>query len=329
MPRKRKAMLRLKVFVSSIMRKGVEDLSEERRAAKLVLDSMADLFEAWMFEDQPASGMPFPNQYLDAVAGCDIFALILGETLTPPVEEEFKIAMQTGRSIVTFRKQVENPSEAVNSLVTQLGRKYVKFSSVEEFSNEFRRALSGELLQRAQGGAPATPQSVQNAHHLRMLADSQREVEVTPIFPELELSHRKFTLERVGTTFIYITKTSSCHRVELPIQAIRSVHVAQGASQSRIVLDGRLQWSTFERSWKYFPDDAFKEKGMYGFGRPRSLTAEKSDEVIARLQALGLEMHWPRILQVSGYMGEGHQVLYDEDGYYWTLGQNICMVKPL
>ena len=89
-----------RVFVSSIMRREVDDLKEERIAAEAVIRHFDPITEPWMFEVEPASSEPLVESYLNAVKQCDVFVLIMGGEATEPIINEFRTAQDHAKPIL-------------------------------------------------------------------------------------------------------------------------------------------------------------------------------------------------------------------------------------
>jgi len=77
-----------RVFISSIMNPEVEDLRQERIAAKTAIDGFAPIATSWAFEAEPASTKQLLDFYLGAVKECDLLLLILGAEATKPVSPD-------------------------------------------------------------------------------------------------------------------------------------------------------------------------------------------------------------------------------------------------
>ena len=83
----------IRVFVSSAMR----ELEYEREAAEDALKKLR--FDPWLFEFLPAMNASPSTPYLDAVRDCDVFVLILGQSLRPAVRREYEEAVRTLKSL--------------------------------------------------------------------------------------------------------------------------------------------------------------------------------------------------------------------------------------
>ena len=137
----------LLVFISSIMDKQVEDLSEERDAAVATIDSLP-ITRSWAFEYSPASADTADETYLDRVDDCDIFLLILGEELTDPVEKEYARAASLEKRRLVFAKNVEQRSPRAAAWLDERRQevKYDRFQGSEDLSDRVRAAVVDEVI---------------------------------------------------------------------------------------------------------------------------------------------------------------------------------------
>src|SRR5690348_6263489 len=104
----------LKVFISSVMRRSLEDLSAEREAARAAIEQLDPIACAWAFENEPASTKRLRDSYLDEVKNCDLMVLIVGRYMTPPVRDEFDAARDHNKGILVFAKETsEREPEAL------------------------------------------------------------------------------------------------------------------------------------------------------------------------------------------------------------------------
>jgi hypothetical protein len=69
------SMEALKIFISSVMRRSVEDLTEARQVAFEAIQSLAPIACAWAFEREPASTKRLRDSYIDEVKTCDLLLL--------------------------------------------------------------------------------------------------------------------------------------------------------------------------------------------------------------------------------------------------------------
>jgi hypothetical protein len=94
----------LKVFVSSVMRRSLEDLSAEREAARAAIERLRPIARAWAFENEPASTKRLRDSYIDEVKTCDLLVAIVGCAMTSAVRDEINIARDHNKGILAFAK---------------------------------------------------------------------------------------------------------------------------------------------------------------------------------------------------------------------------------
>jgi hypothetical protein len=110
-----------KIFVSSILNPSIEDLRPERLAVREVVESFPFL-RAWAFEASPASSESLDQSYLRHVEECDVFVIILGEKVTPPVNAEWLRAKKLKKPILAFVKSVSNRTPEVDDVLDALNK---------------------------------------------------------------------------------------------------------------------------------------------------------------------------------------------------------------
>ena len=136
----------LMVFVSST----IGELQEERKALDQAL-GQAGTFSPWVFEHTTATSMPLPEAYLRRVRECDLFVLIVGTNLSPPVIAEYETALSTRKPILAFLRRGERSREAVAFVqrVREAGAfKYASFVGPEDVVGLVVEALWQELADR-------------------------------------------------------------------------------------------------------------------------------------------------------------------------------------
>jgi GNAT superfamily N-acetyltransferase len=137
---------RLLVFVSSVMRKDLEDLQEERDACVSAIEGLP-LTRPWAFEYSSASADSARSTYLRKVDACDIFVVILGAHITDAVEEEYKRAVERGKRRLVFLKRV--PQQAQRLAEWILARQditYARFEDAEDLVEKVTAAVIDELI---------------------------------------------------------------------------------------------------------------------------------------------------------------------------------------
>jgi hypothetical protein len=91
-----------------------------------------------------------------------------------------------------------------------------------------------------------------------------------------------------------------------------------------IELDGRLQWLSISRSWRFLPEKPrSSEERQYGFSRAIS----PEDPLISQLQARGQTATFVRRDNIPQYEVRGYQLVYDEAGLFLTHGDLVLMAS--
>ena len=102
---------KVKVFISSVQNKEIEDLDSERsEVIKTVKDYPPTT--PWAFEHTPASDLSAEDYYLRGVRDCHLFILLLGEQVTDAVGKEYNEAVRLKKPIFAFLKDVQRSNEA-------------------------------------------------------------------------------------------------------------------------------------------------------------------------------------------------------------------------
>jgi hypothetical protein len=147
---------KLKVFVSSVQNKEVEDLGTERG---VVVDAVRRYSPTapWAFEHTPASDLPAQEYYLRGVQDCQLFMLILGGSVTDAVIQEYNTAISCKKFIFVFIKDVQR-TEAAEQLLNLIRKqsKYATFKNqldlpdlvVSSLNGFFRRLVEDHQLQK-------------------------------------------------------------------------------------------------------------------------------------------------------------------------------------
>lgn len=136
----------LVVFISSVMRTEVDDLSAEREATKATIDSLP-ITRSWAFEYSPASADPPDETYLDKVDECDIFVLILGAEITAPVAKEYARAKALNKRRLVFIKRMKKRSAKADEWLSErTDVKYAVFQDAEDLPDHVHAAIVDEVI---------------------------------------------------------------------------------------------------------------------------------------------------------------------------------------
>jgi hypothetical protein len=140
-----KNMERAKVFISSVLKRSLEDLQAERDTIRAVVQSHGFL-TPWAFEKAPASFEDLDESYLRNVNDCDIFVLLVGREATNPVAAEVQRARQLSKPILAFAKSECDRTPMTQMLLESAGTKYFSFSTVGMLDEAMKDAIDQTLV---------------------------------------------------------------------------------------------------------------------------------------------------------------------------------------
>lgn len=132
----------LSIFLSSSMNPINGGLQFERNIIKTILTNER-LFSLWRFEDSPAED-ELKESYINKVKQCDIFVIVVGETMPLPVKQEFEEALMSKKPILAFIKEGVKRSSEAESFILSLSQnniKYKGFQTQKELEREVLRAV--------------------------------------------------------------------------------------------------------------------------------------------------------------------------------------------
>jgi hypothetical protein len=315
----------LKVFISSVMRRNLEDLTAEREAARDVVESFAPITCAWAFEKEPASTKPLRDSYIDEVKACDLLLLIVGCRMTPPVREEFDTARDHGKPILVFVKNVPDREPGVSEVLGLLDVKYASFSDAADLRDKARAALGQEIRRKAKPEAESLRSGDQIAQ-LRAFARKRAIVRVSPLVPPCQ--DDQFSVTEVTTDAVSLYKLSIRQYVAIPRSRIADVLVIDQHEPPKLLLEGRLQWITIPQVWQFFPEEPpSPDPYRLGFGQVSALNGPTVDALYASLRSAGWEPVWPRASRVAEIVAEGGGVYYGEDGHFLFADDLVLCVR--
>jgi ribosomal protein S18 acetylase RimI-like enzyme len=191
---------RLLVFISSVMRKELEDLQAERDACVGAIESLP-LTRSWAFEHSTASPDPARSTYIAKVDACDIFLIILGVEITDPVEDEYDRAVEKGKRRLVFLKRTTEKSQRLAKWIEERQDiTYVYFGDAQELADKVRAAVINELIRgyrvfnlkdKDYESIVGTIRSAPVTFLVRTIEPKEL-VEVTSTFPELQELYPEF-----------------------------------------------------------------------------------------------------------------------------------------
>ncbi len=308
-------MEQAKVFISSILNTGREDLRQERDVAREVVTSYRFL-KPWAFEKAPASFEDLDESYLRHVDECDLFILIVGIEATNPVTAECLRAKERNKPILLFAKESENRTPLARALLESVGVKYATFRTVEELRQSIADAIDQALVS---GLRALQDRSVSRTvlHQLRELAEKFGLVHVRPIIPSNE-AQDKFQVQEVSHEVVTLAKLSGGLPVHIPAGRICEVLHFGNSDVPALLLDGRLQWVTASESWKFFEDKPGPDSSL-GFSKISSNNDPRALEIIESHKKRGFKFYWDHIVNLGARLGDGWELVYDDDGRYFRV----------
>lgn len=129
---------------------------------------------------------------------------------------------------------------------------------------------------------------------------------MSPLIPEI--SDNIFWVKQVQAQTVIFERRSSKQTLGVPLQRVSEILEQGNDELPEVAINGRLQWLTIKREWKFFPVAPADARGV-----PRD---ENFYTFAPRLQAAGKQPYSQRIDSPLPHVGETHEVFYDENGYY-------------
>ena len=310
-----------RVFISSIMNRATEDLLAEREAARGAVDHFAPITMPWAFEDEPASSKPLLDFYINGVKSSDLFVLLVGAALTPPVKAEFDTARDHGKPMLVFAKDVPSREPDADQLLHSANVKYDKFVNATELREKLRRSLGGHLLTLIRGDGEQSFGPGDRAAQLRAFARNHTAVSILPMVPECQ--YNSFHVKSVESGVVTLNKGSNGQTLTVPVQRIEDVLAGGPDEAPTLLLNGRLQWITVPEVWRYFPEKPLPgDAAGLGFAKER---ARNNPGVPAQFAP---HVGWTLPKNLSARVADGRAVFYDEDGKYITAAGQVLIVRP-
>jgi len=309
-----------RVFISCIMNRLTEDLIAERESACAAVDHFKPVTTPWAFEHEPASPKSLLDFYIDGVKSSDVFVLVIGSRITPPVKAEFDTARDHGKPMLVFAKAVPAREPEADQLLHAANVKHDTFVNATELHEKLRRSLGEHLLTliRGNGEQPFGPGD--RAAQLRTYARNHTAVWVSPLLPEG--ADRSFRVRSVDAGLVTLENDSNRQTLTVPLQRIEDVLAGGPDEQPTLLLSGRLQWITVPQVWRFFPEKPLPTDPMaLGFPKERARNNPGVPPKIAQ------SVSWSLPQNIPGHRAGGHAVFYDEDGKYITSAGQILLVR--
>jgi Domain of unknown function (DUF4062) len=317
-----------KVFISSILNPSVEDLRNERKAAREVVESFGFL-KPWAFETSPASTETLDQSYLRHVEECDVFILILGAKVTPPVNAEWLRAKKLKKPTLVFVKSVAQRDAEVDDVLDALNKKYASFKTIEGLKQSVKSALEQTLVIGIRSlSLKSATLSVRET--LRELAEHKNPVRVSPLVPA-GLGD-VFRVMSVDQDILVLQKSTSGQEVDVPLSRVTEVLPPANNDHGTVTILGRLQWTSLANRWKFFPDPLAGAEASLGLGKISSPHDSHAAEIRAILERKNIQSCWDWVFNLGDRIGAGWQVFYDDDGRYMKYPANpseqIFVIQP-
>jgi len=302
----------LKVFVSSVMRRSLENLSAEREAARSAIEHLNPIACAWSFENEPASTKRLRDSYIDEVKSCDLMVLIVGSTMTLAVRDEVNTARDHSKGILAFASDLPGRGPEAAELLRVLDSKYDSFVSADDLGPKVRNAVAMEIRRRAKPeGVNATGPGNLVAQ-LREFKRTRTVIRVTPLVPHGVRD--LFRLEDVQADALILDKSGSGERVTIPLGRVVEI-LKLGSNEAPLVrIEGRLQWLTVRREWR-FCHDGPERNDPFHLGVAREVG--RDCPFVTTLNQQSCPVSWSRRDLLAGRIAaRTHEVFYDDEGYY-------------
>ena len=130
------------VFVSS----AIDELRYEREVAERTLRQLS--IEPLMFEILPSMSRSAREAYREAVAGCDIFTIILGAKLRDAVKEEYGLAVELRKPILALVRSLRYPEKrdkTLDSFLSDLQYKWADYATLQDLEEALKTSVMTEL----------------------------------------------------------------------------------------------------------------------------------------------------------------------------------------
>ena len=132
----------VKVYVSCVL----DDLADERLALKQALQDLP-LSVKWEFDFTSVSSGSLSNEYLDRVWDCDMYLVLIGESISDTVKREYDVAIEAEKPVVALIKEGSHDDET-KMFIRGLKKKPRPrgFQSLEDLVYQVEAGVSDELI---------------------------------------------------------------------------------------------------------------------------------------------------------------------------------------
>lgn len=301
-----------KIFVSSILDPSVEDLRPERQMVREAVESFGFL-KPWAFETAPASTESLDQSYLRHVEECDVFILILGAHVTPPVNAEWLRAKKLKKPTLVFVKSVAERDAEVDDVLDALNRKYASFNTIDGLKQSVKSALEQTLIIGIR--SLSTRSAILSVKEtLRELAERKSRVHVNPLVPT-GLGD-VFLVTDVDQDLLVLTKSTNNEEVDVPLSRIIEVLPPTNNDHGTVAISGRIQWTSLPKRWKFFPEPLPESESGLGIGKISSPYDPHVTAIRGNLESQNIQYCWDWVFNVGDRIAAKWEVFYDDDGKY-------------
>jgi len=180
-------------------------------------------------------------------------------------------------------------------------------------------------LRQAESGAPSAGIALATTAHDKPYAKwldtpqiRQGVLRITPILP-VRCQQDEFRFAELREYELVLKKPGSWHdSVPIPLSRLKEPLFSGANEPVTLVLDGRLQWLSVPRSWKVFPEaPTTTQERLIGFSKFSSANDPRVQEIQAALTRHGIRVGFVREDRLGEVFGQGKQVVYDDDGFYF------------
>jgi hypothetical protein len=132
----------VRVYVSCVL----DDLADERLALKQAVQDLP-LTVQWEFDFTSVSSGSLSNEYLDRVWDCDLYVLLVGESISETVKREYDVAADADKPMVMLIEDVPHDDEA-KMFIRDLKKKPRPrdFRTIDDLIYQVDAGVSDELI---------------------------------------------------------------------------------------------------------------------------------------------------------------------------------------
>lgn len=132
----------VKVYVSCVL----NDLADEKLALKQTVRKLP-LSVEWEFDFTSLSSGRLSDEYLDRVWDCDLYLILIGESISDTVKREYEVAVEAEKPMVALIKDVAHDAETT-TFIRNLKKKPRPrgFQSLEDLVYQVEAGVSDELI---------------------------------------------------------------------------------------------------------------------------------------------------------------------------------------